>query len=953
MPVLYDRKGNPHNIPDEQVAEALASGQYAFPKGQDVIMRGEGGELYDVPPEGAAEMYRRGYRVEFEKEREERELQEEYGGVGGQLATFAHGAGKALSFGLLDEIGKGIGGRDYVQTVKKLKEANPDTHLGGELTGIFGSLFLPGGQAKAAAGLGKLGAGVRSVAKLGKKVEDVTAAALGGAKGGLIRQALVKSASLGAGAGLEGAAYGAGEFISEQALGDIEATAENLLAEMKMGAMWGGMAGIGLGGGGELIKRGLGAGANFSRRSARSIRKMYEKARGIKAVDGFEEAIQKELDEPGIWTKTVATYEGNDPKAVMELAGKSAKAKADRLTATSGPKVRQEAAYKMAEIRDAKGALQDEVRQHAMGQLKDEFFESAVGGDLVAQKKAILETCDNWRARLADMKANPQRYGFQTEIARMEKVVDDVEKAVNKVSADNPKAGGIIFNEGDRLKQLAYNSRKKMDRVRMPNDLHYSTMDEYASMAVDDLLVKLEDEALWGKLGAEAQREVNKIWAPYLQRKTFRAKYRLDRQAGERDFGKVSAMRGKKIFKADPGEHRRLIDDLGMEKSKLDIENLRMNVADEQRLVETIQKYYRLDEGMAARVKEAGKLSDEYIKVLDDMERVVGLQNQLADITANANKMGGMLGMGGYGAVGWIAGGPLGALAGVALSAFTSSGRRIHLQAALERMSSSIDLSIAKSIKGYIKKATGKLKPTARGMLAPASMKILQSSNWGEKRTKDKTRLEAFRRRSDELTEFLSNPQKTMDRIKRNTGDVSEVAPNVATAMMVKSVQAARYLYDRMPKPMTRGSLVPSKFKPSDLDLAKFERIAAVIDNPQAALDSLKAGMLTPEEVDALRANYPKIYERIVMTLAEQIPELREKLPYKERVQLSILFDVPVDETMEPEFLMAMGTIGILPPPMPPQGEKQPKSKLGSYSKLSVDNASLTDTQRVEMNKLS
>jgi len=112
--------------------------------------------------------------------------------------------------------------------------------------------------------------------------------------------------------------------------------------------------------------------------------------------------------------------------------------------------------------------------------------------------------------------------------------------------------------------------------------------------------------------------------------------------------------------------------------------------------------------------------------------------------------------------------------------------------------------------------------------------------------------------------------------------------------------------------------------------------------------------MLTPEEVDALRANYPRMYERIVMTLIEQTPELQDKLPYKEQVQLSILIpEVSIHPTMEPEFLAAMGTIGILPPPLPPQGEKQPRSKLGSYSKLSVDNASLTDTQRVEMNKLS
>ncbi len=70
-----------------------------------------------------------------------------------------------------------------------------------------------------------------------------------------------------------------------------------------------------------------------------------------------------------------------------------------------------------------------------------------------------------------------------------------------------------------------------------------------------------------------------------------------------------------------------------------------------------------------------------------------------------------------------------------------------------------------KSLKSYIGRATGKIKKPVRGVIAPASLKILGDSNWGEKRTKDKNRHEAFRRRSEEITEFLSNPEQAIERI--------------------------------------------------------------------------------------------------------------------------------------------------------------------------------------------
>jgi hypothetical protein len=82
-----------------------------------------------------------------------------------------------------------------------------------------------------------------------------------------------------------------------------------------------------------------------------------------------------------------------------------------------------------------------------------------------------------------------------------------------------------------------------------------------------------------------------------------------------------------------------------------------------------------------------------------------------------------------------------------------------------------------------MKKVSGKVKPVAekaKRIVGPTAQKVLQDSNWGDRRTKDKSRFDAFEKRSKELTEFVNNPQMAADRVTKNTEAISDAAPNVA-----------------------------------------------------------------------------------------------------------------------------------------------------------------------------
>jgi hypothetical protein len=955
--ILYGPDGKPlGEAPSdpEELKRILQSGQAGFAAGTRINFRKPTGEMVSLPSDAAKvmEALEAGYQIETGAGREERVLQEEYGGAGGQLATAAHAAANTLTFGALDYLGGEIGGKEYTDPVRKLKQANPNLHLGAELATIAGSFIV-----NPASAVGKITKLPRAVGKIGRGVEKAFLKGLGGKKGGVFRQALAKGTALGTGAGIEGAAYGGAHFLSEVGLGETEATAENLLANLGMGAMWGGIAGMGMGAGGEILRRGLGAGANFAKRSSKSVVNMWERATGNKAHPDLAKSIKDQILHPkvGRYAKTFGPAIRENPENIARFTQSGPAGREARRVGSQSVKERDGYVNLLADDYDLLNTAHAGATEQMMGTMKIKNMGSikAVKNE-VALTKDAQEIVDGLKGYSEELLALKDEAGYiytkgaRSALKDIQKTTLEHERRIKEIllAKNIDDVGSAMHGAMDSYKKEIGKIRDTLRRTRQPRMLQQKIMREVEERYT--LLQKhLEKPEYYGAVGI-AQGKFNPVWSRTIGRgKTPMARH-LRQKVGEANW--------RDVYATNRGGVEHMINDMGRARNKSTEEFFLSDIDDKLEFVRlTRETFDDLPPKLVKQLDEmenvAKRLRSNFMKAQD----TVTLQNQMGDIIQKSSQLQSVLPMGAGAGLGYLLGGEEGLALGLGLSVFTNPGRLIQIRAALDRMASSTDTKILKSIKGYIRKATGKVKKPARGLLAPASLKTLQSANWGDKRTKDKTRQQAFTRRSKELTEFLSNPQKTVERIKKNTGDVTEVAPNVATAMQIKTVQAARYLYDRMPKPLIEHTLLQKKFKPSDLELAKFERIAAVIDNPENALKSLRAGMLTVEEVDALREVYPRMYERIVVAIAEQVPELREKLPYKEQVQLSILFGVPVSATMEPEFVMTMAAIDAAPP-MPmgqPPGPKQPQSKIGDYDKLNIDSASMTDSQRVEMNKLS
>lgn len=129
----------------------------------------------------------------------------------------------------------------------------------------------------------------------------------------------------------------------------------------------------------------------------------------------------------------------------------------------------------------------------------------------------------------------------------------------------------------------------------------------------------------------------------------------------------------------------------------------------------------------------------------------------------------------------------------------------------------------------------------------------------------EKNKQELFNKVSDKLISFASGDDQHTDRLTNVASTLSMGAPNVASAYTDKATNAYNYLYKHLPK---KGGpdypLMPKAFKPSDKEIASFNKRLEVATNPFSAFDHLQNRTLSKEHVETLQALYPKTYSRMV-----------------------------------------------------------------------------------------
>jgi len=184
-----------------------------------------------------------------------------------------------------------------------------------------------------------------------------------------------------------------------------------------------------------------------------------------------------------------------------------------------------------------------------------------------------------------------------------------------------------------------------------------------------------------------------------------------------------------------------------------------------------------------------------------------------------------------------------------------------------------------------------KLLDTLEGQLYPHD---------DRKRDRPKTAVEATKARVDELAAATADPEAVRAAVRRS---VPASDPDLLKAIESATLRKLAYLHKHAPKAPPPGLLGARPWTPSKVEIEKFARRVRAAEDPVSVLDELEAGTLTPEAADTLRSVYPTLFSDVQMRLISRAAELEADVPYKRRLTISALLDVPLDDSLRPENL--------------------------------------------------
>lgn len=157
---------------------------------------------------------------------------------------------------------------------------------------------------------------------------------------------------------------------------------------------------------------------------------------------------------------------------------------------------------------------------------------------------------------------------------------------------------------------------------------------------------------------------------------------------------------------------------------------------------------------------------------------------------------------------------------------------------------------------------------------------------------------ELYQARADELARAMvpgAVRAAVRDRVRASD-------PAIVDAIVAAKERKLQFLHDKMPK-----QDVPSLFHQAPaigkVQLAQWARYIEAAEDPAGVLERAAAGQsVTMEAAETLKTVYPQMFAAAQQRLVEQMISGTSEIPYKRRVHLSLLFEVPLGDSMTPEY---------------------------------------------------
>ncbi len=224
---------------------------------------------------------------------------------------------------------------------------------------------------------------------------------------------------------------------------------------------------------------------------------------------------------------------------------------------------------------------------------------------------------------------------------------------------------------------------------------------------------------------------------------------------------------------------------------------------------------------------------------------------------------------------------------------------------------------IASGVKKFVS-AAGKVGKVARTPVAT----ILKTHTFSDRPHKDPrphgpvemdSVQNLFKKRATEITKLSVNLGSTERKLKHNLRYLYALNPKLAEEVKNTALRGIAHLGLQVPRQSQLALGIKSdRTKIPEYQISRFAKRMAVVSNPiSTIMDALNSGRLTKEMTETLKEVHPNIYQKIQIDLMTAVAEAPGDLPYKKRISLSNLFEVPVDRSYKHDFAMFMQQLHI------------------------------------------
>lgn len=355
-----------------------------------------------------------------------------------------------------------------------------------------------------------------------------------------------------------------------------------------------------------------------------------------------------------------------------------------------------------------------------------------------------------------------------------------------------------------------------------------------------------------------------------------------------------------------------------------------------------------VDPGLGSKIKDLNQLWGNLETIRKPLD--VLIQKGEANVNVGGLRFRDMLtGIGG-GFAGGAVGGPVGAAvglgAGVANKMLQTDtgllmraqlGEKIRNLAWAESLMNKTSAEIAGSVKAFLGNTPAALASEGVAKFgAPVAYALSDTKQPGPR---IKNQQEWFEETRKQLLSVASNPEAFAEHQGDESQSFADHAPGVADALIGKQLAVYSYLTQVMPKnPGMPIGIFADTWKPSDYQVQQFRKVVQVARAPLTILKDLRSGTITGDQVMAVKTLYPKIYERILENVRQEVSNPELKTTYQQRLKLGMMFE-GTEPTMAPEFIAAMQT----PLNKPEEPQQHARAPGGG---VSLSKNTMTSTER-------